>query len=67
MNKYTQALRQIFMKDLDSTPILSAFSALDPAMMPEKTNPLFKRYGDDKLQTLANHFYNDEESRDEVN
>ncbi|CAC5381649.1 unnamed protein product [Mytilus coruscus] len=34
--------------------------------MPEKTNPLFKIYGDDKLQTLANHFYDDEESRDEV-
>ncbi|CAG2256028.1 unnamed protein product [Mytilus edulis] len=46
-------------------PILSAFSVFDPAMMPEKTNPLFKRYGDDKLQTLANHFYDDEESRDE--
>ncbi|CAC5381650.1 unnamed protein product [Mytilus coruscus] len=67
MNKYTQALKaNIHKRFLDSTPILSAFSVFDPAMMPEKTNPLFKRYGDDKLQTLANHFYDDEESRDEV-
>lgn len=34
-------------------PILSAISVFDPAMMPEKTNPLFQRYGDDKLQTTS--------------
>lgn len=53
MNKYTQALMvNMHERFTDSTQILSAYSVFARAMMPEKTNPLFRRYGDDKLQNL---------------
>ena len=37
-------------------PLIAAFSIFNPEAIPERNSPEFKRYGEEKLPKLADHF-----------
>ena len=71
LKKYVKALiENINERFADSAPLLTAFSLFDPFLIPEKTDLRFKTYGAQKLHTLSEHFYQDDEQsklKDELN
>ena len=48
-----------------SLPVLSAFSAFDPMLMPNRQSPAFHSHGDAEVRVLADHFFGDDDSEAE--
>ena len=48
-----------------SLPVLSAFSAFDPMLMPNRQSPAFHSHGDTEVKVLADHFFDGDDSEAE--
>ncbi|XP_052090898.1 zinc finger protein 862-like [Mytilus californianus] len=68
MAKYVEALRNNLDERFDeAAPLLAAFSVFDPYLLPDKIEPAFKHYGDEKIDDLGSHFLaGDEEAKNEL-
>lgn len=68
MAKYVEALiNNLDERFGEAAPILAAFSVFDPCLLPDKIEPTFKYYGDEKIDDLGSHFLaGDEEAKNDM-
>ena len=65
--KYVTALKEnIDSRFENSLPVLTAFEIFDPTAVPARSDPAFKEYGGNDIQTLADYFYNGHHSKAEM-
>ena len=58
LQKYIKALvKNIDKRFKSSLPVLSAFSAFDPMLIPNRQSPAFHSHGDAEVKVLADHFF----------
>ncbi|XP_068715952.1 zinc finger protein 862-like [Montipora foliosa] len=58
IQKYIKALvKNIDKRFKSSLPVLSAFSAFDPMLIPNRQSPAFHSHGDAEVKVLADHFF----------
>ena len=66
LQKYIKALvRNIDKRFKSSLPVLSAFSAFGPMLMPNRQSPAFHSHGDAEVKVLADHFFGGDDSEAE--
>lgn len=66
LQKYIKALvKNIDKRFKSSLPVLSAFSAFDPMLMPNRQSPAFHSHGDTEVKVLADHFFDGDDSEAE--
>ena len=53
---YVQNLKKNISSRFPNIPLIAAFSIFNPEAIPERNSPEFKRYGEEKLAKLADHF-----------
>lgn len=58
LQKYIKALvKNIDKRFKSSLPVLSAFSAFDPMLIPNRQSPAFHSHGDAEVKVVADHFF----------
>ena len=63
LQKYIKALvKNIDKRFKSSLPVLSAFSAFDPMLIPNRQSPAFHSHGDAEVKVLADHFFDGDDS-----
>ena len=63
LQKYIKALvKNIGKRFKSSLPVLSAFSAFDPMLIPNRQSPAFHSHGDAEVKVLADHFFDGDDS-----
>ena len=66
LQKYIKALVKNADKRFKSSlPVLSAFSAFDPMLIPDRQSPAFHSHGDAEVKVLADHFFHDDSEAEE--
>ena len=66
LQKYIKALvKNIDKRFKSSLPVLSAFSAFDPMLIPNRQSPAFHSHGDAEVKVLADHFFDGDDSEAE--
>ncbi|CAG2222544.1 unnamed protein product [Mytilus edulis] len=51
----------------EPAPLLTAFGVFDPCLLPDKTEPDFTHYGNEKIKNLDSHFLaGDEEAKNDM-
>ena len=66
LQKYIKALvKNIGKRFKSSLPVLSAFSAFDPMLIPNRQSPAFHSHGDAEVKVLADHFFDGDDSKAE--
>ena len=66
LQKYIKALvKNIDKRCKSSLPVLSAFSAFDPMLIPNRQSPVFHSHGDAEVKVLADHFFDGNDSEAE--
>lgn len=58
LQKYIKAL----VKNIDKSSLLSAFSAFDLMLIPNRQSPAFHSHGDGEVKVLADHFFDGDRS-----
>ncbi|CAH3107136.1 unnamed protein product [Pocillopora meandrina] len=53
---YVENLKKNISSRFPNIPLIAAFSIFNPEAIPERNSPEFKRYGEEKLAKLADHF-----------
>ena len=53
---YVENLKKDISSRFPNIPLIAAFSIFNPEAIPERNSPEFKRYGEEKLAKLADHF-----------
>ena len=63
LQKYIKALvKNIDKRFKSSLPVLSAFSAFDPMLIPNRQSPAFHSHGNAEVKVLADHFFDGDDS-----
>lgn len=66
LQKYIKALvKNIDKRFKSSLPVLSAFSAFDPMLIPNRQSPAFQSHGQAEVKVLADHFFDDDSEAEE--
>ena len=66
LQKYIKALvKNVDKRFKSSLPVLSAFSAFDPMLIPDRKDPAFHSHGDAEVKVLADHFFRDDSKAEE--